>query len=148
MKKKPATIEKQPINQSGEAVLVSGTGNIRTSEDYPVQSPTGARRGTDLGNVAYTLLPYEAIRRYAEVMAEGRDKYGEYNWEKGFAIRPLLEHAIEHIFKYLDGDRGEDHLGHALWNIGAAVTSEVRWPELNFGEGAELRPVQPRLKDS
>lgn len=99
--------------------------------------PTGAKRGTDLKNQKYFLMSPVAIRRYAEVMAEGAGKYGNYNWEKGFPISDLLDHALAHIFNFLDGDRSEDHLGHALWNICGAVHSEERWPELN----TNLRPV-------
>ena len=110
---------------------------MRKMEAEMEKHPTGAVRGTDLKNLKYHLMSPVAIRRYAEVMAEGAAKYGEYNWEKGFPISDLLDHTFEHLLKYLDGDRSEDHLGHALWNMCAAVHSEERWPELN----KNLRPV-------
>lgn len=98
---------------------------------------TGAVRGTDLKATKYFLMSPTAIRRYAEVMAEGAGKYGLYNWEKGFPISDLIDHTLAHIFSYLAGDRSEDHLGHALWNVCAAVHSEEHWPHLN----TDLRPA-------
>lgn len=44
-------------------------------------------------------------------MGEGAQKYGDRNWE-GLPIDNVLNHAIRHIYLYLEGDRSEDHLGH------------------------------------
>lgn len=46
-------------------------------------------------------------------------------------IATLLNHALRHIYKYLSGDRTEDHLGHASWNLLGACHSEELWPHLN-----------------
>jgi hypothetical protein len=45
----------------------------------------------------------------------------------------LLNHALRHIYRFLDGDRSEPHLAHAAWNVLAAIHSHARWPELNWG---------------
>ena len=92
---------------------------------------TGAVRSTDADNTRYDLLSPIAIRRYAAAMAEGAEKYGDHNWEKGMPINDLINHGLRHIFLYLSGDKSEDHLGHALWNVAAACHSEEAWPELN-----------------
>ncbi len=36
---------------------------------------------------------------------------------KGIPMGHVLNHALAHIFNYLDGDRSEDHLGHAVANL-------------------------------
>jgi hypothetical protein len=36
---------------------------------------------------------------------------------KGMPIGHVLNHALAHIFNYLEGDRSEDHLGHAVANL-------------------------------
>jgi hypothetical protein len=92
---------------------------------------SGAVRSTDAASVRYDLMSPIGLRRYAEAMAEGSEKYGDFNWEKGMPVHDLLNHALRHIFLYLEGDRSEDHLGHATWNVMAACHSDELWPELN-----------------
>lgn len=100
--------------------------------------PTGAKRSRDADEERYALISPVGLRRLARTYAEGEKKYGTYNWEKGLSIQSVLDHAIRHIYLYLDGDRSEDHLAHAAWNLFAAMHSEERWPELN----TDLRPLQ------
>jgi len=57
-------------------------------------------------------------------MAEGADKYGEHNWQKGFPVNDILNHAIAHIYNYLSGDRTEEHLAHAAANLLMAIHTE------------------------
>jgi hypothetical protein len=57
-------------------------------------------------------------------MSEGAAKYGEHNWQKGFPVNDILNHALAHVFKYLSGDRAEDHLGHAAANLLMAIHTE------------------------
>jgi len=64
-------------------------------------------------------------------MAEGAEKYGERNWEKGMPVKFLLNHALAHIYEFLAGDRSEDHLGHAAANLLMACHSQESWPEIN-----------------
>jgi hypothetical protein len=64
-------------------------------------------------------------------MAHGAEKYGEGNWLRGMPVKFLLNHALGHIFQYLDGDRSEDHLGHAAANLMMACHSEEKWPGIN-----------------
>jgi len=97
------------------------------------QFATGAVRSPDADGERYDLISPIALRRQAEVCAEGAHKYGDFNWEKGMPIADLLNHGLRHLFLYLAGDRDEDHLGHALWNVAAAIHSEELWPELNAG---------------
>ena len=58
-------------------------------------------------------------------MAEGAAKYGDNNWERGFPINDILNHALAHVFKHLSGDRTEDHLGHAAANLLMAIHTEA-----------------------
>jgi hypothetical protein len=57
-------------------------------------------------------------------MAEGAAKYGEFNWQKGMPMGDTLSHAIAHIYKYLSGDRTEQHLSHAAANLLMAIHME------------------------
>lgn len=95
--------------------------------------PSGAVRSSDANHVSYHLVSPIAMRRLAMTCKEGEDKYSAFNWEKGFPINDLLNHGIAHVYKYLSGDRSEDHLAHAMWNLMAAIHSEEQWPHLNIG---------------
>lgn len=100
---------------------------------------SGAVRSGDAEAEAYHLIPTHGLRRVAKTCAEGAAKYSPYNWEKGMPVADLLNHGLRHLYLYLEGDRSEDHLGHAAWNVMAAIDSEERWPELNEGT---LRPAR------
>lgn len=92
---------------------------------------TGAVRSNDADGVRFDLISPIGLRRLAETYAEGAKKHAPMNWEKGFPISDLLNHAIRHQFLYLAGDRSEDHLAHATWGLFAAMHSEELWPALN-----------------
>lgn len=92
---------------------------------------TGAVRSADCNDVRYDLISPIGIAALARTYAEGAKKFGAFNWENGMPVTDLLNHAIAHIFKFLGGDRSEDHLGHAAWNLLGAVHSMELWPHLN-----------------
>lgn len=101
--------------------------------DGVVQFSTGAVRSADRVGQRYDLISPIGLRRLAETCAEGAKKYSPHNWEKGMTIQEMLGHAIPHIYAYLAGDRSEDHLAHAAWNLFGAMHSEELWPHLNYG---------------
>lgn len=104
------------------------------------QFETGAVRSSDKANVRYDLISPIGMRRLAETMEEGRQKYGYFNWERGMPIGDILNHAIAHIYAYLQGKpTGEDDLAHAAWNLFAAMHMEETHPELQH----QLRPNHP-----
>mgnify|MGYP001554767016 FL=1 len=98
-----------------------------------VEYETGAIRSSDAEQYRYDLISPVGLKAVARACAEGADKYSDYNWERGMPVSDLLNHAIRHIYEYLSGDRQEDHLGHAAWNVLGAIHSVELWPELNRG---------------
>ena len=92
---------------------------------------TGAVRSNDADGERWDLISPIGLRRVAATCSEGANKYGDYNWERGFGIAVMLQHMIRHAYLYLAGDRTEDHLGHAAWNALGACHSEEMWPHLN-----------------
>lgn len=94
---------------------------------------TGAVRSNDADETRYDLISPIAMDVIARTCAEGAAKYDDFNWEKGMPAHDALNHALRHIYKFLGGDRSEDHLGHAMWNVGAAIHSLEMWPDLNNG---------------
>jgi len=102
-----------------------------SADGKTIEFACGAKRSADRVGVRYDLLSPIALARYAAACAEGAQKYGDFNCEKGMPAGEMLNHAVAHIYAYLAGDRSEDHLGHAMWNIASAIHGEVCWPEAN-----------------
>jgi hypothetical protein len=94
---------------------------------------TGAVRSADCDQIRYDLITPIGLRALARTYAEGAEKFGAANWENGMPVTDLLNHAIAHIYNFLAGDRTEDHLAHAAWNVLGAIHSFEKWPELNSG---------------
>ncbi len=94
---------------------------------------SGAVRNSDVAGdtdplrpARYDLLDPAALRRWAMTCGEGALKYGDHNWEKGIPLSVLLNHLLAHLVSYMQGDRSEDHLGHALWNLAALIHFDSR----------------------
>jgi hypothetical protein len=115
------------------------------AEDERCVYSTGAERSSDRKNERYDLISPIGLQALAQTYAEGAQKFGAFNWENGMPACDLLNHAIAHVYMWLGGDRSEDHLGHAAWNILGAIHSVKQWPELNEalmrGEGCKAPPI-------
>lgn len=65
----------------------------------------------------FHMLPVSALFDAAKVAKYGADKYGETIDQRNYVKIPTvdhLNHAIQHIYAWLAGDRQDDHLGHAI----------------------------------
>ena len=85
---------------------------------------TGAVRDTRDGKGRYDLISPFAIKRLALVLEKGAAKYTARNWEKGWPLTRTLDSAIRHMYQYIEGKNDEDHLGHAMFNVMAAMHFE------------------------
>lgn len=91
---------------------------------------TGAVRDMSEGKGRYDLLPWEAIHELALHCEQGALKYGERNCEKGIPISSLIDSALRHLSRYMQGEKDENHLAAALWNIAFAIQTEQLRPEM------------------
>jgi hypothetical protein len=78
---------------------------------------TGAKRTSDADYAAFHLLPFKSLELASMVLKKGEIKYGKDNWKKGLPVDDTLNHAIRHIYLWLEGDRKEAHLANALCNL-------------------------------
>lgn len=71
----------------------------------------------------YDLIPLPAIKRLAERFALGAVVHGDENYKKGGVVfwRDRKNHLVEHFYKWLDGDRSEDHLGAVMCNAAMLI---------------------------
>jgi len=71
----------------------------------------------------YTKIDFTWLKRVATSLTTGSKRYDPHvmveNWRLGDMefYHDRANHALEHIFKWLSGDRGEDHLAHASANL-------------------------------
>lgn len=105
----------------------------KVHEGSTVRYESGAVRSSDAESYRYDLISPIGLAAVAAACAEGAAKYGAWNWEAGMPATDMLNHALRHIYMFLGGDRSEDHLGHAAWNLMAAIHSLEVWPDLNEG---------------
>lgn len=71
----------------------------------------------------YDLIDKAMLKRWAELMARGAEKYGERNWEKADSQEELNRFhasANRHMEQWLLGETDEDHAAATLYNIAGA----------------------------
>lgn len=90
---------------------------------------TGAVRDMHEGKGRMDLLPWAAIIEVSKHCENGAKKYGEHNVDRGIPTHSLLDSAMRHAAKYLDGQDDEDHLLAAAWNLLWAVQMRCKNPE-------------------
>jgi hypothetical protein len=71
-----------------------------------------------------------ALRRLAARYGLGATRHGDRNWEGGAPASDTANHALEHLFKWLSGDRSEDHLAAFTWGGFALMFYEENVPEM------------------
>lgn len=73
---------------------------------------------TDVLGLGLTLIPFHPLYRIGKIFIEGL-RYGKDNWKKGVNNSDYqeerLEHAMNHLFLWKEGDRTEDHLAKVAW---------------------------------
>lgn len=95
-----------------------------------VKFETGAVRSQGTGKGRFDLLPAYSILRLAQHYENGAAKYADRNWEKGLPLSRFLSSGVGHAFKFMMGNRSEDHLAAVLWNFAGYI-----WTENEIREG-------------
>ena len=93
------------------------------------QFETGAVRDMHEGKGRMDLLPMSGLIELSKHCEEGAKKYGEHNVDKGIPQHSLCDSAMRHLIKYMRGDKDENHLRAAAWNIMWALNQEIEHPE-------------------
>lgn len=91
---------------------------------------TGAVRDMQVGKGRMDLLPWAAIMEVSKHCENGALKYGPHNVDKGVPCSSLLDSALRHAAKYMEGWDDEPHLLAAAWNLLWAIQMELKHPEL------------------
>ena len=81
---------------------------------------TGMRRDVQTGKPRYDLIWQPGIKRLAELMARGAEKYSERNWEKASTQEELERFkasAYRHFMQWFNGEVDEDHMSGCIFNL-------------------------------
>lgn len=85
-----------------------------------VEFVTGMKRDIQTNKPRYDLLDKPMLKRWAELMSRGAEKYGENNWRKAETQEELNRFEaslLRHAFQLLEGDRSEDHGAAICFNV-------------------------------
>lgn len=101
-----------------------------------------AGRKDDDGKDPWELVPWDAVRAVAKVLAFGARKYGARNWERGMAYGRLYGATLRHLTAWWEGEKadpetGFSHLSHAACCVLFLMAFELR------GIGDDDRPGSP-----
>ena len=109
---------------------------------------TGSRRDTRDGKGRFDLLPVRGLERLAKHFEKGANKYSANNWRKGQPLSRYIDSGLRHAFKYLAGERDEDHLIAAVWNFICAAETEAMIANNELPKELEDIPyTQERIKN-
>ena len=97
--------------------------------DKGTKFSTGAVRNVG-GKGRCDLLPAHAILKISHHIENSLEHHTERNWEKGLPMHTMLDSAIRHLLKYMDGQKDEDHLVAAATNLIMAIETEDKHPEM------------------
>ena len=86
---------------------------------------TGMKRDLEEGKPRYDLIiplnmKEPMIKRWAELMARGANKYGERNWEKAETNEEMLRYKsslLRHVIQLVMGETDEDHAAAVMFNV-------------------------------
>ena len=85
---------------------------------------SGMQRDTDEGKVKWHLiLTGPLLRRWAELMTRGAEKYDDHNWMKATGEEEYLRFkasAMRHFMQWYYHDTDEDHAAAVIFNMNGA----------------------------
>lgn len=92
-----------------------GTNNVPKS----LESGTALR--FDSGKPNWHLVHFRSLEPLVRVLEFGASKYGTFNWQKPFEKERILNSAMRHLMKLMDGEEldsesGLPHIGHLMAN--------------------------------
>jgi hypothetical protein len=106
---------------------------------------TGAVREATTGRGRFDLIPPYPIKRLACHYEAGAKKYLDRNWEKGIKLARFIDSTERHINSFKDGDRTEDHLAAALWNLCGYLHTEREIAEGRLPAELSNVPWEPSM---
>jgi hypothetical protein len=131
-----------PVKLFGPALFPPKGSTFETKDSGArVDYPSGFRRDTDVDKPRYDLIPLDALRRLAELMARGARKYGDNNWmlaSGDVELQRFKASAFRHFVQWMNGEVDEDHMAAVVFNLFAYETRK----DLREMEADDAREAQ------
>jgi hypothetical protein len=109
------------------------------------QFSTGMVRDSGKYYDRYDLVDTDMLKRWAELMGRGAEKYGENNWRKATTeeeLKRFKQSAFHHFMKWWrEEDTQEDHAAAVFFNIGGAEMVKAKLGHLPV-KGFAMDPGQ------
>lgn len=107
-------------------------------------APEGVKFDTDKD--PWHLIPYDAVRGIAKVLAFGAKKYGDRNWELGMGWSRPFAALQRHLAAWWEGEKADPETGMShLWHAGCCLFFLIAY-ELR-GVGRDDRPARVEQKE-
>lgn len=94
---------------------------------------SGAKRDSTM-QPCWADIPFDTLRRLALIYTEGHKRYGAKNWCKGIPYSDTVNHMLEHLYKYMSGDRTEDHLAKVAWGCFTMMWLDEHKPDSRLND--------------
>ncbi len=116
--------------RTNERNIADGSGFVTKDSGVRHVEITGGQRDSNAGKGRFDLIPALPLKRLAQLYQRGAEKYGSNNWRRGVNLPRYIDSAMRHINDFQAGERDEDHLIAAAWNLFSYV-----WTEQEVKEG-------------
>ncbi len=117
-------------NAAHAQCIADGSGFVTKDSGTRHVEVTGGQRDSNAGKGRFDLIPALPLKRLAQLYQRGAEKYGPNNWRLGINLPRYIDSAMRHINDFQSGERTEDHLIAAAWNLFSYV-----WTEQEVKEG-------------
>lgn len=114
-----------------------------------VKFASGGKRDEAGFNFNFFSVSPIGLKRLAQIHYEGDTRYGYGNWRKGLPFSNIMNHAMNHLFLYLKGDKSQDNLAKVTWGMMALMHLEETKPYLNDLSGVwsiDLTPGKEKIR--
>ena len=84
---------------------------------------SGMKRDVEEGKPRFDLIYMPMLKRWAELMARGAEKYGEGNWQKAEGeeeLKRFKASAFRHFIQWINDEIDEDHASACFFNVSGA----------------------------
>jgi hypothetical protein len=105
-------------------------------KEKKIEFSTGSTRSDAVKEIDYCQVPRAGMILIAKRFFFGAIEHGENNWKSGQPRKEILNHMMDHLLKYMEGDKSENHLGAIGWGVCA-----IAWFDENNIEIDDLKKL-------
>ena len=127
---------KKPLSKTEIRKAVKHVKALHDAEELISTELKQPAKRFNTGKVKYSGIQWNALIELAKVSSAGAEKYGNFNYKKGFPITELVNSALRHLIGdtthkgFLTGEDYDEeckthHLANAAWNLLTALEQQL-----------------------